>query len=324
MLRARLLWLWRQGRYHPAARLAAPGAPRGAVQRVRPHVRRHDQDRHLRHPQGRSRPALRLGRSGLVGPYGHGLRIRSRRSWVSSTPSTSTTSSACWPITPSRTSASSLLGVGASMTAHGAGQLGRHRRCSRSDGRPLPHAQPRDVQGRAVPRRGLPCSTATGTRNMEKMGGLFRRMPVNGRLLPHRRACHLGHPAASTASCPSGSPTSPCLTSSTLADPVVMVVRRRLRGRRARHHRRPGRHVLREGLRRLVRRRSPRSQEAAANAKEVPGSDGVLRRCLLAAICVVLGIGSPGHRARFWATSPQSVLASAPAASQPPRACVLW
>ena len=46
-----------QGRFHAAARLAARGASGGAQPRFRPHVGRHDQDRHLR-------PAANLDLSG--------------------------------------------------------------------------------------------------------------------------------------------------------------------------------------------------------------------------------------------------------------------
>ena len=72
--------LRREGRHHPAARLAAGSASGRAQQHLRPDVRRADQDRHLRH-----RPVLRLwpGHAAiLVGrarPRARGAVGRSRR-----------------------------------------------------------------------------------------------------------------------------------------------------------------------------------------------------------------------------------------------------
>ena len=97
---------------------------------------------------------------------------------------------------------------------------------------------------------------STGTRNMEKMGGLFRRMPATA-------ICFLVGALAISAIPPFNGFVSEWFTYQSLfnaamqGDKAVMIVRRRLRCRRACHYRRPGRHVLRQGLWRLLCLRTP-------------------------------------------------------------------
>ncbi len=88
-----------------------------------------------------------------------------------------------------------LLGTGACMSLLPA--TGAQRQGARRD-RPLrraaPRPQPRAVQGPAVPQRRLHAACATGTQDLNKMGGLMRYMPLTGRhgnrglLLDLRRA----------------------------------------------------------------------------------------------------------------------------------------
>lgn len=110
-----------------------------------------------------------------------------------------------------------------------------------------------------------------------------------GHLLPHWRACHLGHPAPSTALFPSGLPISRSLTPPCQGDKAVMIVAvfaavaLAITGALA-----VTCFVKAYGVSFAS---APRS-EAAANAKEVP-APMVFAQGLLAAICVVLGIGAP-------------------------------
>lgn len=129
---------------------------------------------------------------------------------------------------------------------------------------------------------------ATGTRNMEKMGGLFRRMPATA-------ICFLIGALAISAIPPFNGFVSEWFTYqslfnvSTLADKPVMIVAvfsavaLAITGALA-----VTCFVKAYGVSFVS---APRS-EAAANAKEVP-APMVFAQGLLAAICVVLGIGSP-------------------------------
>lgn len=129
---------------------------------------------------------------------------------------------------------------------------------------------------------------ATGTRNMEKMGGLFRRMPATA-------ICFLIGALAISAIPPFNGFVSEWFTYqslfnvSTLADKPVMIVAvfaavaLAITGALA-----VTCFVKAYGVSFAS---APRS-EAAANAKEVP-APMVFAQGLLAAICVVLGIGSP-------------------------------
>ncbi len=113
---------------------------------------------------------------------------------------------------------------------------------------------------------------ATGTRNMEKMGGLFRRMPVTA-------VCFLIGALAISAIPPLNGFVSEWFTYqslfniSTLSDPVVMVFAVASAAALAITGA-PGRHVLREGLRRLVREQP--SFPGGRERQGVPGSDVVL------------------------------------------------
>ena len=83
------------------------------------------------------------------------------------------------------------LGVGpagAELRHAGAGRAGLRRRAAA-------RAEPRALQGPAVPRRRARSLHATGTREIDRLGGLLKRMPRDRRDLPGRRGRDL-RPAA--------------------------------------------------------------------------------------------------------------------------------
>lgn len=178
-----------------------------------------------------------------------------------------------------------LLGVGASMTAHALGNdVIATIALMAALYHTLNHAM---FKGELFLGAGS-LLYATGTRNMEKMGGLFRRMPVTA-------VCFLIGALAISAIPPLNGFVSEWFTYqslfniSTLSDPVVMVfavasaAALAITGALA-----VTCFVKAYGVSFAS---SPRSQEAA-NAKEVP-APMVFAQGLLAAICVVLGIGAP-------------------------------
>lgn len=178
-----------------------------------------------------------------------------------------------------------LLGVGASMTAHALGNdVIATIALMAALYHTLNHAM---FKGELFLGAGS-LLYATGTRNMEKMGGLFRRMPVTA-------VCFLIGALAISAIPPLNGFVSEWFTYqslfniSTLSDPVVMVfavasaAALAITGALA-----VTCFVKAYGVSFAS---APRS-EAAANAKEVPASM-VFAQGLLAAICVVLGIGAP-------------------------------
>lgn len=178
-----------------------------------------------------------------------------------------------------------LLGVGASMTAHALGNdVIATIALMAALYHTLNHAM---FKGELFLGAGS-LLYATGTRNMEKMGGLFRRMPVTA-------VCFLIGALAISAIPPLNGFVSEWFTYqslfniSTLSDPVVMVfavasaAALAITGALA-----VTCFVKAYGVSFAS---SPRSQEAA-NAKESP-APMLFSQMLLAAICVVLGIGSP-------------------------------
>lgn len=130
---------------------------------------------------------------------------------------------------------------------------------------------------------------STGTRNMEKMGGLFRRMAGNGHLFP--RWARL---AISAIPPFNGFVSDECFTYQSLFNAAMQATR-------------PSDRAVFAAVALAITgalavtcfvkaygvsfASAPRS-EAAANAKEVP-APMVFAQGLLAAICVVLGIGAP-------------------------------
>lgn len=178
-----------------------------------------------------------------------------------------------------------LLGVGASMTAHALGNdVIATIALMAALYHTLNHAM---FKGELFLGAGS-LLYATGTRNMEKMGGLFRRMPVTA-------VCFLIGALAISAIPPLNGFVSEWFTYqslfniSTLSDPVVMVfavasaAALAITGALA-----VTCFVKAYGVSFAS---SPRSQEAA-NARESP-APMLFSQMLLAAICVVLGIGSP-------------------------------
>ena len=133
--------------------------------------------------------------------------VRSRRSSAWPSPCRSMTSSACWPITPSRTSASfcsaSALHGRHALNSVGIAVLALMAALYHT----FNHAM---FKGELFLGAGA-LLYSTGTRNMEKMGGLFRRMPATA-ICFLIGALAISPSRPSTALCPSGLPTSRSLT----------------------------------------------------------------------------------------------------------------
>lgn len=204
-----------------------------------------------------------------------------------------------------------LLGVGASMTAHALGNdVIATIALMAALYHTLNHAM---FKGELFLGAGS-LLYATGTRNMEKMGGLFRRMPVTA-------VCFLIGALAISAIPPLNGFVSEWFTYqslfniSTLSDPVVMVfavasaAALAITGALA-----VTCFVKAYGVSFAS---SPRSQEAA-NAKESP-APMLFSQMLLAASAWCWESALPSSP-RFWATSPRACLPAPP--SQPPRACL--
>ena len=175
--------------------------------------------------------------------------------------SASTTSSACSPTTASRTSASSSSGSGFALVAaaHGDAAWGR---LALAGG--LLHVWNHGLFKALLFLGAGSVLHATGTREMSRLGGLWRAMPWTAGLL--RRWARRRSPACrrSTASSASGWSTSDCSTRSPRGGPVG-VGGGAGRGA-ARRDRRAGAGVLRQGVRRgLPRRAAHRAPRPSAH-----------------------------------------------------------
>ena len=280
-----------EGRPRPAPRVAAARASRRPEPRVGADVRRHDQDGRLRAAARHPRPARRAARPGGAGlVLAAGRRLRAPRRALRAD--------------GARPQAAARLSLRREHRDH----LHRDRRG---------HDVPELRAARPWPRSGSwpalyhtlnhACFKgllflgagavlhATGTRNMEEMGGLIKRMPRTA-------FCFLvGCGARSPALPPLNGFASEWLVfQALLGGPAIpqpeVAVAHAARGGDAGAHQRPGRRVLRQGLRHHLPRHA-RARAAPTQAHEAPVVHAARAWASLAVACVALGAPALARRA---------------------------
>ena len=159
--------------FHAFARLVAGSAPGGAHPCFGAHVRRDDQNRHLRPDED----AYFSGRSsGVVGlePVAIGVTLGRAGSAVRARPARSQT-----PAGLPQRGEHRHHRAGARRGPAGTEPWIARARGAGIRRRSAPCGEPRPVQGTAVPGAGAVLH-ATGTREIDRLGGLLKRMPLTG------------------------------------------------------------------------------------------------------------------------------------------------